>query len=96
MMADPVAGSAPVFRPVEVGPASFVLADRLARCVFSYKEEREAPAPDLWRFKWTNDRTPAAVRIDLAPLEPDPVKLQVPTIVAPFRPTRHAMTLYRD
>ena len=48
---------------------------------------------DLGRVR---ERTPAAVRIDLAPLEPDPAKLQMPSIVAPFRTTRDPLTVYYD
>jgi hypothetical protein len=97
MASDPLTGrQSPLFRPVQAGPASFVLADRLQRCVLAYKEERDPPQQDLWLTKWPHDKTPAAVRVELIPLEPDAAKLQVPTMVAPFRPTRHAFTLYKD
>jgi hypothetical protein len=85
-----------IFRPVQIGASSFVLADNLAFCRFAYREELEPPARPIWRPRWIKDFTPAAVRIDLAPLEPDPAKLQVPPIVAPFRADRQAMTNYTD
>jgi type II secretory pathway component PulJ len=84
------------FFPVQIGPASFVLADKLAYCRFAYREELEPPQPARWLARWTREVTPSAVRIDMAPLEPDPAKLQVPSIVAPFRPDRHPMKNYTD
>jgi prepilin-type N-terminal cleavage/methylation domain-containing protein len=92
--ADPATGvPAIMWRPVVAGPNSFVLADKLAACRFAYKEENPAPqAPDFWRSRWVRDTTPAAVRIDMVPLEPDPARLQVPPVVAEFRPTRNPLT----
>ena len=82
--------------PVEIGPDSFVLADKLAECRFSYREEFEPPQRPVWHMKWTKDFTPPAVRIDMVPLEPDPAKLHVSSIIAPFRVDRHAMMNYLD
>ena len=94
---DPSTGAPTVlWRPVVPGPQSFVLADKLAACSFSYKEERPLEQPDMWYPKWPKEFTPAAVRIDLAPLERDPSRLQLPPIVAPFRVTRHPYSEYRD
>ena len=73
-----------------------MIADKLARCIFTYKEERDLPQPDLWHARWPHDYTPAAVRIDMAPLAPDAAHLQVPPVIAPFRVNRHALTDYRD
>jgi prepilin-type N-terminal cleavage/methylation domain-containing protein len=86
----------PIFRPVAIGTASFVLADKLAYCRFAYREERDPPLPAVWRPRWVKDSTPAAVRIEMAPLVFDPAKLQVPPIVAPFRVDRHAMQNFTD
>lgn len=85
-----------IFRPVEIGPTSFVLADKLAHCAFFYKEERPLPQPDIWSQRWTKVRAPNAIRIDMAPLRPDPGSLEVPTIVAPIRITRDPTIPYRD
>jgi type II secretory pathway component PulJ len=84
------------FRPIEVSPDSFVLADKLAYCRFFYREEMEPPARPQWRAMWAKDFTPSAVRIEMAPLVPDPAKLQVPPIVAPFRADRNTMENYSD
>jgi prepilin-type N-terminal cleavage/methylation domain-containing protein len=97
LRSDPQSASTyPIFRPVAVGPISFVLADKLAHCRFAYREERDPPQPAIWRTQWVKDTTPAAVRIDMAPLVIDPGKLQVPPIVAPFRVDRHAMQNFTD
>jgi hypothetical protein len=85
-----------MWRPVVAGPGSFVIADKLAHCTFTYKEERDLPQPDLWHARWPHDFTPAAVRIDMAPMAPDPANLQVPPMIAPFRVNRHAFTYYGD
>ena len=90
--ADPVTGVVqPLWRPVTISPQSFVLADKLARCQFMYKEETDPDKPDMWYPKWPRDFIPAAVRIDWAPLEPDPSRLQVPPITLPFRPKRNPL-----
>lgn len=72
--------------PVKAGPRSFVLADKLAYCRISYKEFlREAPF-ERWTPAWTSDRRwPMAVRIEMAPLEPDPSRLLPMTITEPLR-----------
>jgi general secretion pathway protein J len=97
LVQDPVRGIPTVlFAPVAIGPGSFVLADKLAHCHFAYKEEREPPNPPLWHARWTQPTTPHAMRIDMAPLEPEPGKLQVPSVVAQFRADRHPMGVYVD
>src|SRR5688500_11671430 len=85
-----------MWRPVVAGAASFVLADKLARCSFMFKEERDPLQPDLWHASWPRDFTPAAVRIDMAPLDPNPAQIQVPPVVAPFRVNRHPFSEYGD
>ena len=57
------------FRPVEVGPKAFVLADRLARCAFAYREMVPQEPFERWRSDWKSRYFPAGVRIDLEPLE---------------------------
>ena len=41
-------GTTVLFFPVQIGPASFVLADKLAHCRFLYREERELPLGPIW------------------------------------------------
>ena len=55
-------------------------------------------AAKLGRWVW---RAPIGYRnvrqVDgIKTIEPDPAKLQVPSIVAPFRPDRHPMKNYKD
>jgi hypothetical protein len=85
-----------LFRPVEIGPASFVLADKLAHCSFFFKEEQELPKPDIWTQRWTRRYAPAAVRIEMSPLSPDPARLEVPSIVAPIHTRRNPDFEYTD
>jgi hypothetical protein len=84
------------FRPVEVGPKAFVLADKLSRCVFSYKEETEAPPYERWHPDWKSQKFPAAVRIDLAPLEQDGAKLEVLPVTVSLRITRDMAVKYEN
>lgn len=85
------------WRPVLIGAQSFVLADKLARCQFFYKEDvADETTPDRWHSRWPKDFTPAAVRIDWAPLVPDPSRLHLPPVIVPFRVQRNAFTEYVD
>jgi general secretion pathway protein J len=90
------AGILLTFRPVQIGQQSFVLADKLARCQFSFKEPHDPPQPDLWLPRWASARVPSAIRVDLTPLSTDPSLLEVPSIVAPVRINRDPMVEYKD
>ena len=84
---DPVSGAGvPRFARIEAGPHSFVLADKLAACSFAYLEAAPVVAPvprrDVWRPDWVAEAWPAAVRIEMAPLAPDPSRLQPVSITA--------------
>ena len=97
LVPDPVSGTSLLqFRPVAIGASSFVLADNLAYCRFAFREDREPPAPPLWHTRWPHLAIPAAVRVDMAPLRPDPAKLQVPAFTAAFRPNRDPLKNYAD
>lgn len=94
---DPALGAqVPLFRPIEVGPASFVLADRLAYCHFWFREVLPPPAFERWVPRWVARQWPTAVRIEMAPLEPDRSKVQPMELIAPLRVTRIPMTDYVD
>jgi len=77
----------PMFRPIAVGPQSFVLADRLSFCRFSFMEQSANPPVSRWVSRWILPRWPSAVRIEMAPLEADAVRLRPLTLTAPVRVT---------
>jgi hypothetical protein len=73
----------PLFRPIAVGPRSFVLADRLAFCRFSFREELPIPDRERWTTRWIAPAWPSAVRIDMAPLEPGTARIPPLSLIAP-------------
>jgi prepilin-type N-terminal cleavage/methylation domain-containing protein len=71
----------PIFRPIVPSPTSFVLADKLAYCRFVFEAPRVGIKPAFWTNHWISDNGwPLAVRIEMAPLEPDPARLQPMTV----------------
>ena len=94
---DPALGvEAPRFPPIQIGPASFVLADRLAFCRFSFLEVRPAPELAVWRERWILPLLPRAIRIEMVPLEANPAALRPFTVTAPLRVTRIPIFDYAD
>jgi general secretion pathway protein J len=94
---DPLTGQPSAnFAPVEATPKSFVLADQLAYCRFAYHTRRLPNLPATWRPKWGLATWPAGVRVEMAPLEPDPSRVQPITIVAPVRLFRSSELDYAD
>lgn len=85
-----------LYRPVEVGAHSFVLADKLASCRFLFNEQNDLPKPDMWLPRWASSRIPSAIRVALQPLNTDPSLLEVPSVTAPVRINRDPMVEYRD
>ena len=85
------------FRPIESGPGSFVLADKLAYCHFLYRDVPQPPKPETWTPRWVRmDEWPSAVRIDLAPLVPDPSRPQVLPVTVPLRASRDPIKIYAE
>ncbi len=85
---DPVLGvQAPLFLPIATGPKSFVLADRLSFCRFSYREALPLPPMERWVDRWMIPRWPSAVRIDMAPLAGDAARIPPMSLTAPIRIT---------
>jgi hypothetical protein len=86
MAPDPASGlPMPQFLPVSAGTQSFVLADKLAYCRFNYLWEppKADPAnPVIWSPTALNVGWPLAVRVEMAPLQPDPGSLQPLTVTA--------------
>ncbi len=97
VVADPeTGGNAPHFVPIEIGASSFVLADKLAYCRFSFRDVLPPPEPARWVAHWTKPTLPTAIRIEIAPLDPDASKLQPVSLTIPVRVTRHPMEQYEN
>jgi hypothetical protein len=86
-----------LFRPIQAGPRSFVLADKLAYCRFSYLAPVPKPGlPPYWRPNWVQRGWPLGVRVEMAPLVPDPSRLQPITVTAPVHLMRAPDIEYGD
>ena len=84
------------FAPVP-GPNSFVLADKLAFCRFTYLDQPEDQTlPLRWFPRFVGPTWPQAVRIEMAPLDPDASRLQPISMVAPIHVFRHPEIPYGD
>lgn len=87
----------PQFLPAQAGPLSFVLADKLEYCRFSYLEPNIDPSkPPRWKPTWTEQVLPVAIRVEMAPLDPDPSQVQPITITAPLHLIRRPDRVYED
>jgi prepilin-type N-terminal cleavage/methylation domain-containing protein len=86
------------FLPVEVGPSSFVLADHLLSCRFSYHGvyNEIAFAETPWLPVWNQPVFPSGVRISVTPLGPDPAALPFVGVTIPIHVNRDAMLTYAD
>lgn len=94
---DPVSGqAAPRFAPISVGPQSFVLADQLAFCRIFYKEPLPQAPFERWVPKWVKPELPRAIRLEMAPLHPDPGRLPLLTVAMPVRVNRNPTFTYVD
>jgi prepilin-type N-terminal cleavage/methylation domain-containing protein len=87
-----------LFVPVQAGPGSFILADELAFCRFSYLTPLPPPAPVLeeWRPHWTMARWPLGVRIEMAPFADDASRLRPVTITERINVNRSPEIPYED
>ena len=97
---DPTGGGSPVprFLPAAPSERSFVLADKLAYCRFSYLVSSSSPKEltPVWLPHATRQGWPFAVRVEMAPLEPDPSVLQPITVTAPIHLWRAPEIEYVD
>jgi hypothetical protein len=74
-------GTVPAFPPIEVGAGSFVLADKLAFCRFSYLAPVPPPAlPQQWVPQWILPYWPLGVRVEMAPFADDASRLRPLTV----------------
>ena len=85
------------FVPVSAAPTSFVLADRLAFCRFTFLDQpADLALPLRWFPRFVGPTWPQAVRIEMAPLVPDASRLQPASILAPIHVFRHPEIQYGD
>jgi len=90
-------GGSQGYRPIEVGPQSFVLADQLAYCRFAFLErEPRNPADADWVSTWRDDMYPAAIRIEMEPLNPDASRLPLLSLTLPLRISKQPLAPYPD
>lgn len=79
----------PQFGPVQASGKSFVLADKLAYCRFIYEWDLNTkdspPKPPAWSATALTNAWPIAIRVEMAPVEPDPTILQPLSVTAPIR-----------
>lgn len=97
VLPDPLSGVAvPRFIPVEIGPLSFVLADKLAACRFLYREILPPPLLERWVPRWVLSTWPSAIRIEMTPLEADSSRIGPATLTMPLFVNRVPMGKYYD
>jgi prepilin-type N-terminal cleavage/methylation domain-containing protein len=85
------------FLPVVVGPRSFVLADRLAYCRFSYLGLLPGRPVERWQPGWIPvNQWPLGIRIEMASLDKDPTSLKPLTVTAPIHVDRYPIFDYAD
>jgi general secretion pathway protein J len=95
--ADPASGfPMPQFPPIQSSAQSFVLADKLAWCRFSYLEQAQPPGLEHWRADWITPRWPMGLRVEMAPLEDNPARLRPLTITTAIPINRRTDTNYVD
>ncbi len=87
----------PQFLPIEASPQSFVLADKLAWCRFSYLEPAQPPdVVDHWRTAWVLPTWPKGLRVEMAPLEDNPSRLRPLTVTSAIPINRLPDMFYGD
>jgi len=89
-------GAGTLFRPIEIGPQSFVLADKLAFCRFLYQEPAPPPRRKVWVPVWTRPEFPLAIRVEMAPLAADAAQLPLVSFTAPVRVNKNPAFAYVD
>ncbi len=86
----------PQYGPIQTSPQSFVLADKLAFCRFSYLERAKPPDFDAWHIQWALRGWPAGIRVEMAPLEDNPARLRPLSITTAIPVNRMPDMVYAD
>lgn len=86
------------FAPVEQGPRSFVLADRLASCRFLYRRQIPQPPFEDWLDSWVlmPSPLPTAIRVEMQPLAGDSGRLRHSPVTVPLHFIRDFAERYED
>jgi len=85
------------YRPPSAFAKSFILADRLAYCRFSYQRVPLDIVPErLWVPRFLANTWPHAIRIEMAPLRPESASLQPISVTALIRVHRNPEVQYGD
>jgi len=80
--------------PVAIGANSFVLADKLAVCRLSFREAVPPPELSRWVIHWIRPILPTAIRVEMAPLDPESSRVQLQTLTIPVHVNRFPMERY--
>ena len=81
---------------MQTGSRPFVVADKLAGCRFSYLLEDPRTKRRAWSEAFAGKTAPAAIRIEMLPLEPHPAQLQMTTMTFPIHVNPDAAERYAD
>jgi hypothetical protein len=85
------------YASVIAGSQSFVLADRLSYCRFSYLQPLTVAPFQIWRPDWVQRQMlPQGVRIDMAPLDTSPADLHVSTVTVALHVNTTPGAIYAD
>jgi prepilin-type N-terminal cleavage/methylation domain-containing protein len=83
-------------RPPRLGTRAFVIADQLAYCRIYFQRVHPLTLIREWEAGFSGAALPAAVRVEMAPLRPDPARVQLTTTTIPLRVTRNTYEPYVD
>ena len=70
--------------PFLTNDSSFILADRLERCLFSFRRIDRESGGETWTPVWVFPEWPSAIRIDMAPVKFQANQIQPATVFAPL------------
>jgi hypothetical protein len=85
------------FLPIAIGPRSFVLADRLAFCRFSYLGAVPGMPVERWQPAWSPmNKWPLGIRIEMASLDTDAANLKPLTVTEQVHVDRYPIFDYAD
>jgi general secretion pathway protein J len=93
----PVQAGQLISAPIVAGPQSFVVADRLRFCRFSYLEKLTGPPFEVWHPDWELPQVlPAGVRVEMASLNSSPAELHAGTVTVPIKVSLTPGTRYAE